>query len=92
MRTHERYELGKGSLVVFTCTNPAVGFIKRMAKDGKWADVEWISDQDRRYTTRVLVENLRPLNGVLNYWMSESKLTHINIKYANGNYYLPPGC
>ncbi len=92
MSHYERYELGKNSLVVFTCTNPAVGFIKRMAKDKSWADVEWISNPGRPYVSRVFVKNLRPLNGVLNYWMSESNLAGVNIKNANGNYYLPPGC
>lgn len=86
-----RYELGRNSFVVFTCANPAVGFIKRMAKDGSWADVEWISGRDSRYTSRVVTESLRPLNGVLNYWMTAGGHAQAEFKNCNGNFYLPPG-
>jgi len=34
------YEISVGSLVVFTCSNSVIGFIKRMAKDKSWADVK----------------------------------------------------
>jgi hypothetical protein len=85
-----KYELGVGSMVVFTCSNPAIGFIKRMAKDGSWADVKWISGPDSSYTSRKPTSYLRPLNAILNYWMVQSKHTQAEFNYCNGNFYLPP--
>jgi hypothetical protein len=85
------YHIDVGTMVVFTCGNPAVGFVKRMAKDKSWADVKWIQGIDSSYTSRVMVQNLRPLNGVLNYWMAQGGHTQAEFKYCNGNFYLPPG-
>ena len=92
MKSYNRYELSVGSFVVFTCGNPAVGFIKRMAKNKKWADVKWIQGVNEAYTSRVMTDNLRPLNGVLNYWMVQGGHTQAEFKFCNGNFYLPPGC
>lgn len=89
----ERYELGIGSLVVFKCSNPAVGYIKRMAKNQSWSDVTWISNGlNQNYTSRVKTKDIVPLNGVLNYWMVESNIADKQYKFANGNFWLPPGC
>lgn len=90
MTYYKRYELGVGSMVVFTCSNPAVGFIKRMAKNKSWADVEWIQGIKDSYSSRVKTDNLRPLNGVLNYWMAESGHAQAEFRFLNGNFYLPP--
>lgn len=79
-----------GRMVVFLCSNPAVGFIKRIAKNNTWADVYWIQGINSGYTSRTDMRDIRPLNGILNYWMDASKKTQINFKNANGNYYLPP--
>lgn len=87
---YNRYELGTGSKVVFLCGNPAIGIIKRVAKNGTWVDVYWIQDINRGYTSRTDMRYIRPLNGILNYWMDASKKTQFNFKNANGNFYLPP--
>lgn len=86
------YELGVGSLVVFCCSNPGIGYIKRMAKNKSWSDVEWVCNGlGQNYTSRVKTNSLRPINGILNYWMVQSGHAQTEFKYCNGNFYLPPG-
>lgn len=83
-------EYDVGRMVVFLCSNPAVGFIKRIAKNNTWADVYWIQGINSGYTSRVKVNNIRPLNGILNYWMELSGYTGVSFKNANRNFFLPP--
>lgn len=45
-------KLKKGDHVVYKCTNPATGWVVRVARDNKWADVEWNSDRNQRYVQR----------------------------------------
>lgn len=58
-----------GDLVCFKCSSPAVGFIKRMAKDKSWADVRWYHSLDYHSTSRVKTTSLillsKPLNDLV---------------------------
>lgn len=73
----------KGDMVFFKCSNPAVGIVKRIAKDKSWAEVNWI-DIDRIVTKahRCPVKHLELLNPVLNYWNVQigiTKKSHFNL-------------
>lgn len=59
-------EIEKGSAVFFKCTNPATGYVKRIAKDKSWVDVEWSYGLDCRSTRRVRMKDIFKLTPVLN--------------------------
>ena len=59
-------EIEIGSAVFFRCSNPATGFIKRMAKNREWADVQWNFGLDCTYVKRAKMVNLIKLTPILN--------------------------
>lgn len=66
-------ELKVKDAVFFNCSNPATGFIKRMAKDKSWADVRWNASLDFSYVSRVDTKNLIHLLDVLNLFIDINK-------------------
>lgn len=65
MNKAERDGFERGDQVFFKCTNPATGWIVRVARDGSWADVRWDSGMDCRYVRRTSTENILKLNPIL---------------------------
>jgi hypothetical protein len=59
-------KLEKGDQVVFKCTNPATGWVKRVAKDGSWADVLWDSGMNFRYVARHKTKDMVKTNPIFN--------------------------
>lgn len=59
-------KLKRGDHVVFKCLNPATGWVKRVAKDGSWADVEWNGSIDWRYTARHKTSHMVKTNPIFN--------------------------
>lgn len=43
--------------------NPRIGFVKRLAKDGSWADVDWHSHRKRMRTEALEPMHTIPLAG-----------------------------
>lgn len=62
-----------GDSVFYNCLNPATGFVKRVAKNGEWADVEWNVGLSQTYVSRTLTKNLIFLNEVLNKALPKEK-------------------
>ena len=59
-------KLERGDQVVFKCTNPATGWVMRVAKDGSWADVRWDSGMDCQYVKRHETKNMVKLTLIMN--------------------------
>ena len=59
-------EIEIGSAVFYRCSNPATGFVKRMAKNREWADVEWNYGINSTGTRRAPMKELIKLTPVLN--------------------------
>lgn len=59
--------------VFFACTNPGTGWVKRVAKDQSWAEVEWQPDERIRYVKRYDTKYLRLLNPVLNDFLGKKE-------------------
>ena len=59
-----------GDAVFFICSNPDAGIVKRVAKDGSWADVSWQMNR----TSRVSPKYLRLLCPVLNGYLVGARL------------------
>lgn len=64
-------KLKKDDLVVFRCTNPAIGWVDRVAKDGSWADVEWFGSRKHPHVSRQLTRNIIKLNPIFNKLATE---------------------
>lgn len=62
----EKKKLERGDQVVFKCTNPATGWVMRVAKDGSWADVRWDSGPNYRYVRRHETKHMVKLNPIFN--------------------------
>lgn len=56
----------KGDHVVYKCSNPATGWVKRVSKDETWVDVAWDSSMECRYVRRVLAKNILKTNPIFN--------------------------
>jgi hypothetical protein len=54
-----------GDTVFFACTNPDVGVVKRIAKDGSWAVVNWNQNKTGRHKTEHLILLCPVLNAYL---------------------------
>lgn len=67
-------ELEVGSAVFFKCSNPATGFIKRLAKDKSWADVEWHYGLNCKSVRRNKTIHLVKLTPILNRYLGTGKL------------------
>lgn len=52
----------KHDLVYGTWENSAVGFVKRVSKDGDWADVAWYGGLGYQATMRAYTRDLRKLD------------------------------
>jgi hypothetical protein len=62
----DRLKFERGEQVVYRCTNPATGYVLRVARDGSWADVRWDSGMDHQYTRRVKTANISKTNPIFN--------------------------
>ena len=61
-----------GEKVFCKCSNPATGYIKRLARDGTWADVHWETVDQTPYTSHIRTANLLPLTECLNQFLGYS--------------------
>lgn len=78
MKVSEQIEIG--SAVFFRCTNPATGFVKRMARDRSWADVEWNWGIGCSGVRRCKLDDLIKLTPALNRFLMASNFIQINNK------------
>lgn len=85
-----------GDSVVGIWSFSAYGYVKRVAKDGSWADVSWsVGLGCSVETSRESTEHLRHLTGIIHYWMIEAgeftQYVSNDLKNMDDEkYYLPP--
>ena len=70
----EQRKLMIGDTVFFTCTNPDVGTIKRVARDGSWAVVDWSQNK----TSKCKSQHLILLCPVLNAYLVKKGIASYN--------------
>ena len=63
--SNPRVRLLPGDTVFFRCTNPDVGIVKRVARDGSWAVVDWRHNKTKKCPR----DHLILLNPVLNGYL-----------------------